>query len=70
MTDSSRVLARHAEWQKRRIHLSWPEKIRLAEAVMSTSRQWNFRSQSHGTEIKRHDPDLNRKPGDSSKPGH
>jgi hypothetical protein len=50
MTDSSRILARQVEWQKRRLHLSWPEKVRLAEAALPTSRGWNYRSPSRNSE--------------------
>jgi len=33
MTESSERLRRQAQWQKRRKELSWPDKIRLAEAI-------------------------------------
>lgn len=33
MTDVPEVLKKQAEWQKRRRNLSWPEKVRFAEAV-------------------------------------
>ena len=33
MTDVRRLLERQAEWQKARGGLSWPEKIRMAEAM-------------------------------------
>ena len=33
MSDIQRLLERQAEWQKRRKSLSWPEKIRMAEAI-------------------------------------
>jgi hypothetical protein len=36
MTDTRRLLERQAEWQKQRTALTWPEKIRMAEAV----REW------------------------------
>ena len=33
MTDVRRLLERQAEWQKARGGLSWPEKVRMAEAM-------------------------------------
>jgi hypothetical protein len=33
MTEVSERLNKQAQWQKRRRALSWPEKVRLAEAV-------------------------------------
>jgi hypothetical protein len=33
MTESERMLARQAAWQKSRQALSWPEKIRQAERI-------------------------------------
>ena len=33
MNDVQRLLARQAEWQKSRQALSWPEKIRMVEAI-------------------------------------
>ncbi len=33
MTDVRQLLDRQAEWQKARRGLSWPEKIRMAEAL-------------------------------------
>jgi len=33
MTESSERMRRQAQWQKRRKELSWPDKIRLAEAI-------------------------------------
>lgn len=33
MTDVEEMLKRQAEWQKSRQHLTWPEKIRMAEQV-------------------------------------
>ena len=33
MTDVQRLLARQTEWQKNRATLSWPEKIRMVEAI-------------------------------------
>jgi hypothetical protein len=40
MTDVRRLLERQAEWQKARGSLSWPEKIRMAEAMRETLRQF------------------------------
>jgi len=33
MIDVRRLLERQAAWQKTRVSLSWPEKIRMAEAI-------------------------------------
>lgn len=33
MTDVRQLLARQAEWQRARGGLSWPEKVRMAEAM-------------------------------------
>ena len=33
MTEIDKLFERHKEWHKSRIALSWPEKIRMAEAV-------------------------------------
>ena len=33
MTDVRRLLERQAEWQRARGALSWPEKVRMAEAM-------------------------------------
>ena len=33
MTDVRRLFERQAEWQKARRELSWPEKVRMAEAM-------------------------------------
>ena len=46
MTDVRRLLERQAEWQKARGGLSWLEKIRMAEAMRETLRQ--FRSMASG----------------------
>lgn len=40
MTDMRRLLERQAEWQKTRNRLSWPEKVRMAEAVRESLRQF------------------------------
>jgi len=40
MTDIRRLFERQAEWQKTRGSLSWPEKIRMAEAMRETLRQF------------------------------
>ncbi len=39
MTDVQRLLQRHAEWQKARGGLSWPEKVRMAEAMREAIHQ-------------------------------
>jgi hypothetical protein len=36
MTETERLLRRQAEWQHRRLNLSWPEKIRQAEQLRAT----------------------------------
>lgn len=36
MTDTRKELERQAAWQKARVALTWPEKIRMAQAV----REW------------------------------
>lgn len=36
MTDTRKLLERQAAWQKGRAALTWPEKVRMAEAV----REW------------------------------
>ncbi len=40
MSDHAQILRRQAQWQKHRRSLTWPEKIRLAEQVLETVRQW------------------------------
>jgi hypothetical protein len=42
MNDNQFLFERQSEWQRNRACLSWPEKIRMAEAVQETLRQ--FRS--------------------------
>ena len=39
MTDSRVLLQRQAERQKRRAHLSWPEKMRMAVVLRETMLQ-------------------------------
>ena len=39
MTDIQQLLERQAKWQKARGVLSWPEKIRLAEAMREAIHQ-------------------------------
>jgi len=34
------MLKRQAQWQKTRQSLSWPDKIRAAERVLESVRQW------------------------------
>lgn len=38
MRDVEKMLERQARWQKRRAALSWPEKIRMAEAIRESIR--------------------------------
>ncbi|MGH9316587.1 MAG: hypothetical protein ACRD1P_05730, partial [Thermoanaerobaculia bacterium] len=52
MTDVRRLLERQAEWQKARGRLSWPEKVRMAEAMRDTIRQLR----GDGTRPARHEP--------------
>jgi hypothetical protein len=44
MSDLEQMLNRQAQWQKRRQSLTWPEKIRLAEQVLASVRQWRERA--------------------------
>ena len=43
MGDLKQMLERQAQWQKNRQSLTWPEKIRLAERVLESVRQWRAR---------------------------
>lgn len=36
MSEIRQLLERQSEWQKRRANISWPEKIRMAEAMRRT----------------------------------
>jgi len=40
MTDIRHLLERQADWQKTRSRLPWPEKIRMAEAMRESLRQF------------------------------
>lgn len=40
MPDIRQLLQRQADWQKTQRRLSWPEKVRLVEAVHGTIRQF------------------------------
>ena len=40
MPDIQELLQRQADWQRTRRRLSWPEKVRLVEAVHGTIRQF------------------------------
>jgi hypothetical protein len=40
MSDIQKLLERQAEWQKSRKSLSWPEKIRMAEAIRESVLQF------------------------------
>ncbi len=64
MTDIRHLLERQADWQKARGGLSWPEKIRMAEAMRETLRQ--FRGMSSG-ETRR--PSANPMPKSTSQAG-
>lgn len=39
MNETSALLERQALWQKSRQELSWPEKIRMAEAIRESVKQ-------------------------------
>ncbi len=39
MNETLALLERQALWQKSRQELSWPEKIRMAEAIRESARQ-------------------------------
>ncbi len=39
MSDTRKLLERQAAWQKTRAALTWPEKIRMAEAVRESASQ-------------------------------
>ena len=39
MNEVQALLEKQARWQKSRQALSWPEKIRMAEAIRETARQ-------------------------------
>jgi hypothetical protein len=39
MTDIRHLFERQAEWQRTHLALSWPEKIRMVEAMRETLRQ-------------------------------
>jgi uncharacterized protein (DUF2252 family) len=36
MNEAAQLFERHAEWQRNRCRLSWPEKMRMAEALRET----------------------------------
>jgi hypothetical protein len=40
MSNVQELLERQARWQKTRQALSWPEKIRMAEMVLESARQF------------------------------
>ena len=44
MSDPKQMLKRQAQWQKNRQSLTWPEKLRLAERVLESVRQWRAKS--------------------------
>ena len=54
MSDPIQVLKRQAQWQKNRQSLTWPEKLRLAERVLESVRQW--RSPSAQRQTRRQSP--------------
>jgi hypothetical protein len=40
MTDVTQMMQRQADWQKTRVHLSWPEKMKQAEILRDASLKW------------------------------
>ena len=42
MTEVERLLQRQAAWQKSRTQLTWPEKIRIAEQMRDSLKQWRI----------------------------
>ena len=50
LTMVQQLLNRQAEWQKGRQSLTWSEKIRIAERVLESARQWRLR---RGPEVQR-----------------
>jgi hypothetical protein len=40
MSNVQQMLDRQAQWQRSRQRLTWPEKIRAAERVLESVRQW------------------------------
>ena len=42
MTEVERLLQRQAAWQKSREGLPWPEKIRIAEQMRDSLKQWRI----------------------------
>jgi hypothetical protein len=49
MRNVEEMLERQAEWQKRRASLSWPEKVRMVEAVQESIRQLRARARREAT---------------------
>ena len=46
MTEVERLLQRQAAWQKSRTQLTWPEKIRIAEQMRDSLKQWRIQDSS------------------------
>ena len=46
MTEVQRLLQRQAAWQKSRAQLTWPEKIRIAEQMRDSLKQWRIQAPS------------------------
>ena len=46
MTEVERLLQRQAAWQKSRTQLTWPEKIRIAEQMRDSLKQWRLQNPS------------------------
>ena len=44
MTEVEQLLRRQAAWQKSRAGLTWPEKIRMAEQMRDSLKQWRIRT--------------------------
>jgi hypothetical protein len=49
MTDIGKLLGRQAEWQKRQQALTWPEKVRMAEAIRESVAKLRRPRQPGGT---------------------
>jgi hypothetical protein len=52
MTEIEMLLERQARWQRRRKDLSWPEKIRMAEQIRSSTERWRASRESGAAAIR------------------
>jgi len=64
MDEVQQLLERQARWQKARKNLSWPEKVRMAEMVRESTRQWRARA----SDLARHRSDPGRQAAQSQGP--